>query len=103
MDQFTDYTWYGLYPASPPGNALPNFTGYDPANPATYPFAPTGVPVNNWGPTTGLDFGFGYPTHSAWLIGVKGTSTCLRKFAAAPNPHPARPAAFRHLRLAASR
>lgn len=102
VSQFVDYSWFGQLPAAPPGNAVPDLTPYDPSNPATYPFAPTGVPLNNWGPTTGLDFAFGYPGQSAWLLGVKGTSKCVRKFRMAPAPA-ARPVALRFHRLAAVR
>jgi hypothetical protein len=89
--QFPDYAWFGLpgapFPFPPPANPIPDFTNFDPNNPATYPFAGTGVPLNNWGPTTGLDFVFG-TTPDAWLLGLKPTASCRRKFARATNPNP---------------
>lgn len=99
---YDDYTWYGLYPAPQPSsaNVPPTLAGYDPANPATYPLADP--PLRNWGPTTGLDFSYGSPS-AAWLVGVKKSSKCLKKFGVAPNPYPARPASFRAVRLAAWR
>lgn len=97
-----DYAWYGLYPAPQPSsaNVPPTFAGFDPANPATYP--PADPPLRNWGPRPGLDFSYGFPA-DAWLLGVKKSSKCLKKFRVAPNPYPARPASFRAVRLAAWR
>ena len=90
VTQFPDYAWFGLpgapgpYPA--PANPIPNTSILDPNNPATYPFAPTGMALNNWGPTTALDFVFG-TTPDAWLLGLKPTTSCRRKFAKAANPN----------------
>jgi hypothetical protein len=88
--QYGDYTWYGLLGAPQPSSANipPAFIGFDPGNSATYPAADP--PLRNWGPTTGLDLAYGVRP-SMWLLGVKRTSTCLRKFGIAANPH-ARPA-----------
>jgi hypothetical protein len=96
--QYSDYTWYGIYPAPQPSsaNVPPTFAGFDPANPATYP--PADPPLRNWGPAVALNFSYGFPPHSAWLLGVKKTSGCLRKFKIAANPHPRAPA--RHIQLA---
>jgi hypothetical protein len=89
--QFPDYAWFGLPgapgPYPPPANPMPDFTNFNPNNPATYPFAPTGLALNNWGPTTGLDFVFGI-TPDAWLLGLKPKASCRRKFARATNPNP---------------
>ena len=89
--QFPDYAWFGLPgtpgPFPPPANPIPDFTSFDQNNPATYPFAPSGLALNNWGPTTGLDFVFG-SRPDAWLLGLKSTSSCRRKFRAATNPNP---------------
>jgi hypothetical protein len=100
--EYLEYAWYGLNPAPQPSsaNVPPTFAGFDPANPATYP--PADPPLRNWGPATALDFSYGFPT-DAWLLGVKKSSKCLKKFRVAPNPHPARPASFRAHRLAAWR
>jgi hypothetical protein len=89
--QYFDYAWFGLPgapgPYPPPANPIPDFTNFDPNNPATYPFAPTGVALNNWGPASGLDFAFG-TSRDAWLLGVKPTASCRGKFARATNPNP---------------
>lgn len=89
--QYFDYAWFGLPgapgPYPPPANPIPDFTNFDPNNPATYPFAPTGVALNNWGPTSGLDFAFG-TSRDAWLLGLKPTASCRGKFARATNPNP---------------
>lgn len=97
--EYNDYTWYGIYPAPQPSsaNVPPTFAGFDPANPATYP--PADPPLRNWGPAVALDFSYGDPPHSAWLLGVKKTSACLRKFKTAANPHP-RAVPARHIQLA---
>jgi hypothetical protein len=103
VTQYFDYAWFGL-PGSPgpyaaPANPIPSFSGFDPSNPATYPFAPAGLALNNWGPTPGLDFSFGF-TPDTWLLGIKNTSGCRAKFARAPNPNPrvvARVAGLRQL------
>ena len=91
VTQFPDYAWFGLPgapgPFPPPANPIPDFTNFDQNNPATYPFAPGGLALNNWGPTTGLDFVFG-SRPDAWLLGLKSTSSCRKKFRAATNPNP---------------
>lgn len=91
VTQFFDYAWFGLPgapgPFPPPANPLPDFTNFDQNNPATYPFAPTGVALNNWGPTAGLDFVFG-TRPDAWLLGLRPTASCRRKFRPATNPNP---------------
>ena len=90
VTQFIDYAWFGLEgtpgPYAPPANALPDFTTFDINNPNTYPFAPTGRALNNWGETTGLDFQyFGSP--DTWLLGLKNTARCRGKFSRGANPH----------------
>jgi hypothetical protein len=91
VTQFPDFAWFGLPgspgPFPPPANPQPDFTNFDLTNPATYPFAPGGLALNNWGPTSGLDFVFG-SSPDAWLLGLKSTTSCRRKFRAATNPNP---------------
>jgi hypothetical protein len=87
VTQYFDYAWFGLRGAPPPANPLPDFTNYDPNNPATYPFAPSGMALNNWGWTTGLDFSYGF-SPDTWLLGLKPKASCRRKFAKAANPNP---------------
>src|ERR1044072_262050 len=69
VTQFNDYAWFGLPnpPFGAPANQLPSFTGFDPNNASTSPFAPGGLALNNWGETTGLDFAYGF-TPDTWLI-----------------------------------
>jgi hypothetical protein len=90
VTQFDDYAWFGLWGAPgqypPPANPVPDFTNFDPNNAATYPFAPTGMPLNNWGPTTGLDFTFS-SRPDAWLLGLKPYASCRRKFSRATDPY----------------
>src|SRR5829696_5890121 len=90
VTQYFDFAWFGLPgtpgPYPPPANPIPNTSTLDPNNPATYPFAPTGTPLNNWGPTSGIDFTFGLRL-DAWLLGLKPKASCRRKFARAANPN----------------
>lgn len=91
VTQYFDFAWFGLPgnpgPYPPPANPLPDFTNYDPNNPATYPFAPSGMALNNWGQTSGVDFAFGLRADT-WLLGLKPKASCRRKFAKAVNPNP---------------
>jgi len=103
VTQYFDFAWFGLPgapgPYPPPANPLPDFTNYNPNNPATYPFAPTGTALNNWGETSGLDFTYGL-SPDTWLLGLKPKASCRRKFAKAANPNPRallRETAFRRL------
>jgi hypothetical protein len=91
VTQFGDYAWFGLFGSPgqypPPANPEPDFTNFDPNNAATYPFAPTGMALNNWGRVNGLDFAFGRRPDT-WLLGLKPRASCRRKFARATNPNP---------------
>jgi hypothetical protein len=91
VTEFFDFAEFGLPgapgPFPPPANPLPDFTNFDPNNSATYPFAPSGMALNNWGPASGLDFVFG-SSPDAWLLGLKPTASCRRKFVRAANPNP---------------
>jgi hypothetical protein len=90
VTQYFDFAWFGLPgapgPYPPPANPIPNTSTLDPNNPATYPFAPTGMALNNWGPVSALDFGYG-ATPDSWLLGLKPKASCRRKFARAANPN----------------
>jgi len=90
VTQYFDFAWFGLPgapgPYPPPANPIPDTTNLDPNNPATYPFAPTGTPLNNWGPISGIDFTFGLRPDT-WLLGLKPKASCRRKFARAANPN----------------
>jgi hypothetical protein len=87
VTQYFDYAWFGLPGAPSPANPVPDFTNYDQNNPATYPFAPSGMALNNWGPITGLDFAYGF-SPDTWLLGLKPKASCRRRFAKAANPNP---------------
>jgi hypothetical protein len=89
VTQFVDYAWFGLFNAPSPANPSPDFTNYDPNDPSTYPFAPSGLALNNWGNTTGLDLAYGF-TPDVWMLAVRNTSTCRRRFPRLANPNPAR-------------
>jgi len=96
VGQFSDYAFFGL--AGAPGaavpvpqNEVPTYAGFDPANPATYPFAPAGRALFNWGPTTGLDLAYAPFRPDAWLVGVRGTPGCRKKYRIAANPASLRP------------
>ena len=91
VTQYFDYAWFGL-PGSPgpyaaPANPLPDYTNFNPSNPATYPFAPSGLALNNWGETTGLDFSY-FSAPDTWILGIKNTAKCRGKFVRAANPNP---------------
>jgi hypothetical protein len=89
VTQFGDYAWFGLFNAAPPANPSPDFTDFDPTDPSTYPFAPEGLALNNWGTITGLDLAYG-SAPDVWMLAVRNTPTCRSRFVVLVNPNPAR-------------
>lgn len=89
VTQFGDYAWFGLFNAAPPANPSPDFTNFNPDDPSTYPFAPDGLALNNWGTITALDLAYG-STPDVWMLAVRNTITCRSRFLVAANPNPAR-------------
>lgn len=75
-----DYAWYG--PSSPDGS------GYVVDETVSQGFSNI----------TALDFAYGVPA-DAWMIGIKNTRSCRRKFTTASDPVSARTAAFNNFRL----
>jgi hypothetical protein len=90
VNRFGDYAWFGLLNAAAPANPSSDFTNFDPDDPSTYPFAPTGLPLNNWGAVTGLDLAYGDPTPRLWMLAVRNTALCRSKFRVLANPAPLR-------------
>ena len=80
--RFSDFAWFGIDDPRAPANQQPDFSGFDPNDPNTWP----NDPLINWGGITGIDFTYGVTPVQVYMLGIVNSTACRGRFGTLANP-----------------